>query len=195
MAQRRKRRSSRTKRSSRSRQKHEYPGWAWGIWGLAIGLSVAAAVWVSDRRAQPVPSQVATQESTFDDNGENAVPGEAQTESKTKRFEFYDILPLFEVIIPEEDPEVAADVGPKAVEVPGTYILQAGSFTAFVDADRRRAQLALQGIKSAIQRVTIDDKTYHRVRIGPIDDLDELNMLRSRLRAAKIDVLIIRLRA
>jgi cell division protein FtsN len=193
MAQRRKRRSSRTKRSSRSRKKHEYPGWAWGIWGLAIGLSVAAAVWVSDRRAQPVPSQVATQESTFDNNGEKEVPGEAQTESKTKRFEFYDILPLFEVIIPEEDPEVAADVEPKAVEVPGTYVLQAGSFTAFEDADRRRAQLALQGIKSAIQRVTIDDKTYHRVRIGPIDDLDELNMLRSRLRAAKIDVLIIRL--
>ena len=195
MAQRRKRRSSRKQRSSRSRKKQEYPGWAWGIWGLAIGLSVAAAVWVSDRRAQPVPNQVAAQESRLDNNGENAVPGETQAESKTKRFEFYDILPLFEVIIPEEDPEVAADTEPKAVAVPGTYVLQAGSFTTFEDADRRRAQLALQGIESAIQRVTIDDKTYHRVRIGPIDDLDELNMLRSRLRAAKIDVLIIRLRA
>ena len=58
------------------------------------------------------------------------MPGEAQAESKTKRFEFYDILPLFEVIIPEEDPEVAADTEPKAVEVPGTYVLQAGSFTS-----------------------------------------------------------------
>ncbi len=195
MAQRRKRRSSRTKRSSRAGKKHEYPGWAWGIWGLAIGLSVAAAVWVSDRRVQPVASQVAQLENTFDSNGENEVRGEAQPEPKTSRFDFYEILPLFEVIIPEEEPEVAADIAPKAVDVPGTYVLQAGSFTAFEDADRRRAQLALQGIKSAIQRVTIDDKTYHRVRIGPIDDLDELNMLRSRLRAAKIDVLIIRLRA
>ena len=93
------------------------------------------------------------------------------------------------------DPEVAADTEAKAVDTPGTYVLQAGSFTTLEDADRRRAQLALQGIESAIQRVTIDDKTYHRVRIGPIDDLDELNMIRSRLRAAKIDVLIIRLRA
>ncbi len=195
MTQRRKRRSSRTKRSSRARKKQEYPGWAWGIWGLAIGLSVAAAVWVSDRRAQPPTSQVATVDNTFDNNGENAAPGEAQNETQSKRFDFYDILPLFEVIIPEEDPEVAADVEPTAVDVPGTYVLQAGSFTAFEDADRRRAQLALQGIESKIQRVTIDDKTYHRVRIGPIDDLDELNILRSRLRAAKIDVLIIRLRA
>ena len=194
MTQRRKRRSSRTKRSSRARKKQEYPGWAWGIWGLAIGLSVAAAVWVSDRRAQPLTSQAAPVQNTFDNNDETSAPDEAQSEKQPSRFEFYDILPLFEVIIPEEEPDVAADVAPTAVDIPGTYVLQVGSFTAFEDADRRRAQLALQGIESAIQRVTIDDKTYHRVRIGPIDDLDELNMLRSRLRAAKIDVLIIRLR-
>lgn len=195
MAKRRKRRSSRTKRSSRSRQKHEYPGWVWGMWGLAIGLSVAVAVWVSDRRVQPVVSQTTTPESTFDNNGENIAADEVRTAAKANRFDFYTMLPNFEVIIPEEDPEVAADTEPKAIKVPGTYVLQAGSFTAYEDADRRRAHLALQGITSAIQRVTIDDKTYHRVRIGPIDDLDELNMLRSRLRAAKIDVLIIRLRA
>ena len=63
----------------------------------------------------------------------------------------------------------------------------------FPVVDRRRAELALHGIESQIQRVMIDDRTYHRVRIGPTDDLDELNLLRSRLRAAQIDVLRIRL--
>jgi cell division protein FtsN len=48
-------------------------------------------------------------------------------------------------------------------------------------------------IESTIQRVTIDDKTYHRVRIGPIDDLEQLNVVRTRLREADIDVLRIRL--
>jgi len=192
VAQRRKRRSS---RSTRSAKKQEYPGWAWGIWGFAIGLSVAAAVWVSDRRPLPTENPPPSVVNNIDHNGETAVIDDLRTESKPGRFEFYDILPLFEVIIPEEEPDVAADIEPKAVDTPGTYVLQAGSFTTLEDADRRRAQLALQGIESAIQRVTIDDKTYHRVRIGPIDDLDELNMIRSRLRAAKIDVLIIRLRA
>ena len=112
---------------------------------------------------------------------------------KKTRFDFYDMLPNFEVVVPEEDPEVAADVEARAIVQPGIYVLQAGSFTAYADADRRRAELALQGISSGIQKVTIDDKTYHRVRIGPIDDLDELNRLRSRLRTAKIDVLRIRL--
>ncbi len=49
------------------------------------------------------------------------------------------------------------------------------------------------GVESRIQRVSIDDKVYHRVRIGPTRDLDRLNLLRARLRQAEIDVLRIRL--
>jgi cell division protein FtsN len=109
------------------------------------------------------------------------------------RFDFYSMLPNFEVIIPEQEPDVSTDSATKAVVQPGVYVLQAGSFTQHADADRRRAQLALQGIESTIQRVTIDDKTYHRVRIGPIEDLEQLNVVRSRLREADIDVLRIRL--
>lgn len=189
MAKRRKkRRSTRTK-------KQEYPSWAYGCFGLAVGLSVAAAVWFSDSRApvidQPQARKPASLDSPLDNNSEHeAASAEEPPES---RFTFYDVLPNYEVIVPEEDTEVAVDVEPKAVIKPGIYVLQAGSFTTNADADRRRAELALQGIESNIQRVSIDDKTYHRVRIGPIDDLDELNMLRSRLRAAKIDVLRIRL--
>lgn len=191
MAKRRKR------RSAQSRRKDDYPGWAWGLWGLAIGLSVAAAIWVNERQGEPLQPVAARQPASLDDaidrNGEVPVPAEAAEKPEKSRFTFYDMLPNFEVIIPEEEADVTADVEPRAVEMPGTYVLQAGSFTAYRDADRRRAELALQGIESSIQKVQIDDKTYHRVRIGPTRDLDELNLLRSRLRAAKIDVLRIRL--
>lgn len=196
MAKRRKR------RSTRKRKQDDFPGWAWGLWGLAIGLSVAAAVWVSSHRdtlseqSQPQAQQAASLDNAIDDsmdkNGE--APGAASAaDSNEARFTFYDMLPNFEVIIPEKEPDVSRDREPRAVDEPGTYVLQAGSFTAYADADRRRAELALQGIESSIQKVTIDDKSYHRVRIGPTNDLDELNLLRSRLRAAKIDVLRIRL--
>jgi cell division protein FtsN len=137
-------------------------------------------------------------EAAIDGNGEMTAAaqpdgGGDQEEPKKSRFDFYEMLPAFEVVVTEEEAAVARDVEPKAVVQPGVYVLQAGSFTAYADADRRRAELALQGIESSIQKVTIDDKTYHRVRIGPTDDLDELNLLRSRLRAAKIDALRIRL--
>ena len=192
MAKRRKRRSS---RNSRTTETVNFPGWAWMLFGLAIGLSVAFAVHVKDRKpaaAAPGQPQPASMQNALDDNDE---PGGSveQAKPKEQRFTFYDMLPNFEVVIPEQETNVKADVEPQAVVQPGVYVLQAGSFSSYADADRRRAQLALQGIESKIQRVTIDDRTYHRVRIGPIDDLEELNVLRSRLRAAQIDALRIRL--
>lgn len=184
------------RRSSRSRRKQEYPGWVWMLFGLAIGLSVAFAVYMKDSRplasSAPAGRLPASLDSALDDNGETVAAVEP-SESREDRFDFYEMLPNFEVVIPEVEPDVERDSEPRAVEEPGIYILQAGSFTKLEDADRRRAQLALHGIESHVQRVTIDDRTYHRVRIGPTNDLDELNLLRSRLRAAQIDVLRIRL--
>jgi cell division protein FtsN len=189
MAQRKRRRPKRQK-------SQEYPGWLWMLFGLALGLSVAFAVYVKDRRPEPVASapQPASLQDALDRN-EQPVAAEPEPEEQPEdpRFTFYDMLPNFEVIIPEEEPDVAVDTELQAVMEPGLYVLQAGSFSTYTDADRRRAELALHGIESNIQRVMIDDKTYHRVRIGPTDDLDELNLLRSRLRTAEIDVLRIRL--
>ncbi|MEX2496156.1 MAG: SPOR domain-containing protein [Woeseia sp.] len=193
----------RKRRRPRDEPNH-FPGWAWMLFGLAIGLSVALAIYVNGHNArEPLrptasasagPSQPAPQSSPAPvAHSPVAVAPVVDDEPAKPRFDFYSMLPNFEVIIPEQEPDVSTDIAEKAVVQPGVYVLQAGSFTQHVDADRRRAQLALQGIESTIQRVTIDDKTYHRVRIGPIEDLQQLNVLRSRLREAKIDVLRIRL--
>jgi len=161
------------------------------IFGLSIGLAVAFAIYINDRAPGIPVRPVAEQPSSVDNNAE---PAAALPEAPpASRFDFYNLLPNFEVVIPEQERDVQVETGPQAIVEPGVYVLQAGSFTEYEDADRRRATLALQGIESKIQRVTIDDKTYHRVRIGPIDDLNELNVLRSRLREAQIDVLRIRL--
>jgi cell division protein FtsN len=172
------------------------------MFGLAIGLSVAFAVYVKDREpaataAQPHPARLP---SAVDRNGEAAIPASATAEpepqpqpEKEPRFTFYTLLPDMEVVVSGAEPPAAADKRAEAVVEPGVYVLQAGSFSTNADADRRRAELALQGIESHIQRVKVNDRNYHRVYIGPTEDLDELNLLRSRLRAAKIDVLRIRL--
>ncbi len=205
MAQRKKRRSSRTSRTSRSSKSSGVSPVVSMLFGLAVGLSVAVAVYVKDREPESVATtqtpEPASMQSSIDNNGERPVPvagaepaaEKEGVEKEERRFTFYDILPNFEVVTPDDEPDVTADEAPQAVIEPGVYVLQAGSFSTHTDADRRRAELALHGIESHIQRVKVNDRNYHRVYIGPTDDLDELNMLRSRLRVAKIDVFRIRL--
>lgn len=167
------------------------------VFGLSIGLAVAFAVFVNGRGpAQPTASAQAPNPASLSTAVAPAAVDaeEAETEEETEsRFEFYDLLPNFEVVIVEQEPDVKRDTAAQAIVAPGEYVLQAGSFSRFEDADRRRAQLALRGVESTIQRVSIDDRTYHRVRVGPTRDLDRLNSLRQRLREADIDVLRIRL--
>lgn len=191
MAQRKKRRSTRNK------QQEQYPGWIWMLFGLAIGLSVAFAVYVKDSKQEPGSvaqrQEPASMQDTIDNNGELAAELEVDEEIPEDRFDFYKMLPAFEIVVDDEAPEIDTEKAPTAIDEPGLYLLQAGSFSKHEDADKRRAELGLHGIESRVQRARVNNRDYYRVYIGPIDDLDKLNITRSRLRAAKIDVMRIRL--
>lgn len=111
----------------------------------------------------------------------------------SEKYDFYEMLPNFEVVVPEKDKDVRRDLPAGArIERPGVYVLQAGSYRNESDAERVRAQLALQGVQARVQRVAVDADVWHRVRIGPISNLDELNKVRRQLQAADVDALVIR---
>jgi cell division protein FtsN len=182
------RRKTRRKRTAR-RTQAPLPGWAWMLFGLAVGLAVAAAIYVNDRSpVQPDPAALPVPVAP-----RQAAPAEDRKAESEDRFQFYEMLPNFEVVIPEQDLEARPDVAPAPLSAPGVYVLQAGSFSSFEDADRMKAQLALLGITSRIQKVSVDERTFHRVRIGPVEDLDEVNEMRARLRRAKVEVMVIRI--
>lgn len=159
------------------------------ILGLGIGLIVAAGVYIYDRmaaRGQPDKPRPASTDRA-------QAREEDLAEEKDSKFDFYDMLPKFEVVVPEKKEKgVGPEGGTTPIARPGTYVLQAGSYRNLADADRVRAQLALQGIESKIQKVTVDNDTWHRVRIGPVTDLGELNKLRKRLVEAEVDAIVIR---
>jgi len=158
--------------------------------GLAMGLAVAMAVYLYDRRpGGQVAQQSAPRARDQPDESVKSTPASQEAETQ---FDFYEMLPKFEVVIPEEDGRAPPTAGAAAVAKPGAYILQAGSFRNHADADRVRALIAMQGVESKIQKVTIDKDTWHRVRVGPIANLQKLEETRSRLRQAQIDALIIR---
>jgi len=122
-----------------------------------------------------------------------ADPEGATASAAGEKYDFYQMLPNFEVVVPEKDKEVKRGLPAAApIERPGIYVLQAGSYRNQADAERIRAQLALQGIDAKVQRVAVDADVWHRVRIGPITKLEELNKLRKQLQAADLDALVIR---
>ena len=183
----------RSKKRSKSKSKQEpAPGWIWMVMGFGLGLVVAFGIYSrmnpTEAPPQPVASTTVQPQSAREDSGEIEQP-----EPKKSRFSFYDMLPKFEVVIPETERAVNDVPRAEPVKTEGVYVLQAGSFGSYADADRRRAELALNGVESRIQKVTIDDKTYHRVRIGPVTDLDELNGLRGRLADANVETLTLRI--
>lgn len=167
------------------------PGWLWGMAGLAVGLTVALAVHMRDERLRtptaPVANATAIPSSSRADGTESPAP---ETRS---RFDFYDMLPKFEVVIPESEDEVTeGGRRTEPVSRSGSYVLQAGSFRNFADADRMKAELALMGLESQIQKVTIDEHQWHRVRLGPYRDLGTLQRARRQLRQADVNVLVLR---
>ncbi|HEX7012316.1 MAG TPA: SPOR domain-containing protein [Steroidobacteraceae bacterium] len=166
----------------------ELSGTAGFVLGLALGLSVAVGVYLFDRR----PEAHLAREAPPIASEEPKEHAEGPPRETGPQFDFYEMLPKFEVVIPEQEGTVTSANQGARVSKPGAYILQAGSFRNPADAERVRALIALQGVESKIQKVTIDKDTWHRVRIGPITNLRQLEDTRSKLRQARIEALVIK---
>lgn len=165
---------------------------------------------------QSIPAPAATAEQAVRDAGKDQK--EAIPPPPKPRFDFYTLLPEMEVVIPEQEitaalkqppppAAVAAPVEEASNQAPpatapapkpapaktakpasGTFYLQVGSFRNSVQAERFKAQLAMQGMQTSIQTVTINNKdTYHRVRVGPFHDFDTLDKTRQSLKKKGID--------
>jgi cell division protein FtsN len=179
---------------TKRRKNTGFSGWMGVLCGLTLGLGVAGIVYIKDHRpdAQITKTAKADKKKSRGNEVSDAETPESGAEDPAKSYDFYDMLPKFEVVVPEKDKDVRPDIKSVPETRRGTYVLQAGSYKNFADADRVRAKLALQGVESKVQKVSVDNDTWHRIRIGPISKLDDLNRLRQILRKADVDVLVIR---
>ena len=75
-------------------------------------------------------------------------------------------------------------------EKSASYYLQVGAYRDSLDAESTRAKLALMGIESHIS--TTDADGLYRVRIGPFDQADSMNRMRTKLSENSIDVAVIK---
>ena len=134
-------------------------------------------------------------------------PATKQQETKAQpaddgesRFDFYKLLPKLSVDVPKSgsSDKEANKAGQSAnVSKPEfSYILQAGSFKEFQQADRLKANLALMGIQANIEKVTLNQsEVWHRVRIGPIASEREMNKIRNKLRSENIEPVALKVKS
>ncbi|HHB12543.1 MAG TPA: SPOR domain-containing protein [Chromatiales bacterium] len=189
----------RSRRSSSGRS-----GWVPFLSGFGLGLIAAFGVYVAG--GYRIGQGVADCPQPRKAHGPQASQSEPQTES---RFDFYTLLPNFEVEVPadESGPKTPARRTPKPREQrtprsepprtpptpAGRYILQAGSFKRYGEADALKARLALMGLHASIQKVKVGETVYHRVRVGPFPSFAQAEQAQRRLRQASVDSLLMKL--
>jgi cell division protein FtsN len=152
--------------------------------GVAASLSVVMFIKGGDSPFEN-KSGVSAKDLSSDDNDSNtdALPTAEKPEKgqdKT-RFDFYTILPGSESQVSAEE-ESKLKEEPPAPEAKNSYFLQVGAFQTETEADNMKAKLALQGFEAQVQTATIPEKgVWHRVRVGPLEDLDQINKTKTEL--------------
>lgn len=167
------------------------PGWALLLLGLALGVASVLLTQLVLKRAGSSDGLAGL----FAAKAPSAEPAAKREPRPAKpKFDFYTVLPELETVLPERGAAARAAKPERAGEQV-RYILQAGSFASFADADQLKAQLALQGLQAHIQKVTIEGKgEYHRVRLGPYQNLDDLDAANRQLGKLGIKTLRLRVR-
>ncbi len=183
------------------------PAWLWVLVGLLLGIGLMVLVLVKDwmpllrKKDLPQPNPQATAPH------ESEVPV-AEAKPPKKNYDFYQVLPEAEVVIPDAElsakakaeqqaranPAAQPPTATSATATPATgrYILQTGSYPEPKTADEAKAKLAMVGFVAQVQPVTINGKTWHRVRLGPYASASELEAAKRSLADSGINAIALK---
>lgn len=183
------------------------------IIGLTVGLCIALAVAVtitktslpflnkqpkSEKAVELTPGQVSDPNKPMYGNKEPSKeaakdfikpPADAGLSGDAK------VAPVEKPIVakPAESKDVAAAKADNADDK-WIYYLQAGAFREQADAESTRAKLALSGFEAGIsERPSETGSPLYRVRLGPYNQVEAMNRVRSKLSDNGIDVAVVRI--
>lgn len=119
-----------------------------------------------------------------------ATPKHQNKEPVEPRFDFYTILPETEIEVPDYEINTRSREERIGKAKASKYILQAGSFREFTEADKLRARLALIGIESRVEKAKIGRVVWNRVKIGPYSRSSSISLIKKRLKNNGIDAIV-----
>ncbi len=151
---------------------------------------------------------------------ETTAPVAKKPEKPPQRFEFYSVLPDFQVDVPTDSDRLrrvaaqsarealnaatssAEQLAGRIIQVPANAkspqqfsqdsgeFLQAGSFVDMSDARRRRAEVIMLGLSAKVESAEVQGRLYHRVKLGPYTDQHLRQQALQRLASAGIDAIV-----
>ncbi len=166
--------------------------------GLLLGLCIALGVALyinkganpfvqKTKPGEPTRRETPAAETT---QAPSSTDKPAKTAEAKPRFDFYKILPGTEEAVTDREFKRTPPASSKEV-----YFLQVAAFQNPADADNLKARLALAGIEAQIQTATLPDgKVWHRVRVGPFSNKDELGKSRAALKENNLEANLIKVR-
>lgn len=195
----------------KKKPQRQVPGWVWLFTGLMVGLFVAFLFHLGKTQMAQGGSTPVTNSSDKSAQSKPEPKPEPKPESgdDSPKFDFYAVLPKMEVIVPQNETGSGTRTSkPSTTEKPANtrkpesstrnnekYLLQAGSFRRNEDADRRRAELILKGFEASIQSVNLDSgDSWHRVMIGPYNNLNAMHRAQDQLAGNGIETLPIKMK-
>lgn len=155
--------------------------------GLICGLGLATVAWIGGY----LPSGSDTPSGLPEGHDEPPI-AEGPDNERDRQYDFFTVLPEIEVVVPNEEiEERARDRDRDEPSRQGPYMLQVGSFRSGEDAERLRAEITLLGLDASIETVTVNEVTWHRVRVGPFDGARAADGARRRLQENGHDAMVL----
>lgn len=213
------------RRRTDTRAKHSTPGWVLFLLGFIFGAFSVGYAWVKlgpeelRQLMTSKPAAVSKPDPKLADKEKDREKDREKEKEKDKagtvpkpQFSFYTVLPEMEVLVSDEEvnrrarqpaiavaqPAPAAQAQtppPPAPTQSESLLLQVAAFKKPEEADRMKAKLALLGVTSDVQSVSINNEAaFYRVRVGPFNNAAKLKDVRERLKANGYDSVVVRLK-
>ncbi len=182
-------------RANQKRRKPQQPKVAWWKWGLIFSL-IALFAYFLFFLSNSTPKNKTTQQTKTvpvikkAQKPKPVVPKHQNKKPVEPRYDFYTILPETEIIVPDYEINTRRREEQLGKGKVSKYLIQAGSFREFSEADKLRAQLALMGIESRVEKATIGNVIWNRVKMGPYSQSSSVSIIKKRLRNNGIDVVV-----
>ncbi|MCK4840682.1 MAG: SPOR domain-containing protein [Methylococcales bacterium] len=172
---------NRTSKNRARKQAQKVAWWKWLLIVFLIALFVMFLVFLRNSAPEPQKTQVQVIKK---------IKKIVKQKANEPRFDFYTILPETEIVVPDYEISTRNREEKFGKAKATKYLIQAGSFRDFSEADKLRARLALMGIESRVEKANVGNVVWNRVKIGPYSRSSSVSAIKKRLRDNHIDVIV-----